>query len=260
MTEPEHGADDDAADEAEADGLENWEYAPPPTAYDLVRDNIVIRAARLGLHLVFRGTMRLYHRHTANGAENVLDNMPCVITPNHTSHLDNIAVFASLPWRQVNRVCSVAAKDYFFENPVFALGARLIANGIPLDRTGANRRGLMMCARKLKAGGSIIIFPEGTRTKTGEVGRFKPGAVALCRGLKVPVIPTYLQGTFESMSRFNRFPRGRKITVTFGEPVRFWEGDLADLDHKAAAGFLEDRVRELQAKAEGGNERPGHAH
>ena len=257
MTEPEHGADDAAAaaaPDAAADEPLDWEYAPPPTAYDLVRDNALIRAARLGLHLIFRASMRWYHRISASGVENVLYNMPCVITPNHTSHLDNIAVFAALPWRHVNRVCSVAAKDYFFENPVLALCARLVANGIPLDRTGANKRGLMMCARKLKAGGSIVIFPEGTRTKTGEVGRFKPGAVALCRGLKVPVIPTYLQGTFESLSRFRRFPRGKKITVTFGEPVRFWEGDLADLDHKAAAKFLEDRVRELKAKAEGGTE------
>ena len=232
------------------DGVEEWEYAAPPTAYDLVRDNLVMRLPRLLVHAPFRVAMWCYHGISAAGTENVLGNMPCVITPNHTSNLDNVAIFASLPWRCVNTVCSVAAKDYFFNNPVLAIIARLVANGIPLDHKGANKRGLRMCARKLRAGGSIIIFPEGTRTKTGEVGRFKPGAVALCRGLKVPVIPTYLKGTFESLSRFSSFPRARKITVTYGEPIRFWEGDLAELDHKAAAKLLEDRVRELKEKVD----------
>jgi len=227
-------------------GAEEWEYAAPPTVYDLVRDNFVIRGARLALHVLLRASMRWYHRIGASGVENVLDNLPFVITPNHTSNLDNIAVFAALPWRHVNRICSVAAKDYFFDSRVIALVARLVANGIPLDRTGANKRGLRMCARKLRAGCGIIIFPEGMRTKTGEVGRFKPGAVALCRGLKVPVIPTYLKGTFESLSRFRRFPRAKKITVTFGQPVRFWKGELAELDHEEAAKFLEDLVRELK--------------
>ena len=227
-------------------GVAEWEYAPPPTAYDLVRDNLLMRFLRLVVHAPLRASMRWYHGIRSVGAEHVLDNMPCVITPNHTSNLDNVAIFASLPWRCVNTVCSVAGKDYFFNNPVLAMIARLAANGIPLDHKGANTRGLRMCAKKLRAGNGIIIFPEGTRTKTGEVGRFKPGAVALCRALKAPVVPTYLKGTFESLSRFDWFPRGRRITVTYGEPVRFWEGDLADLDHAAAAKFLEDRVRELK--------------
>ncbi len=236
----------------DAGDLAEWEYASPPTAYDLVRDNLLIRCARLAVHGLFRASMHCYHGIRSVGRENVLDNLPCIITPNHTSHIDNVAVFASLPWRCVNRVCSVAAKDYFFDNPILAMMARLVANGIPLDHKGENTRGLRLCARKLRDGGGIIIFPEGRRTHTGEVGHFKPGAVALCRGLKVPVIPTYLKGTFESLSPSHWFPRGKQITVTYGEPVRFWEGDLADLDHDAAAKVLEDRVREMQRAAEDG--------
>jgi 1-acyl-sn-glycerol-3-phosphate acyltransferase len=240
--------------DAPADG--EWEYPPAPTAYDLVRDNFLMRGARLLCHMLIRLIMRVYHRHRGVGSEHVLDHMPCIIAPNHTSNLDNIAIFAALPLGKVNRICSVAGKKYFFENPFLALVARLTANGIPLDHTGGNRRGLRMCARKLKEGCGIIIFPEGMRTKTGEVGRFKAGAVALCRGLKVPVIPTYLKGTFESMSRFMIFPRARRITVTFAEPVRFWEGELAELDHREAAQYLEDRVRELKAKVDAESSEP----
>jgi 1-acyl-sn-glycerol-3-phosphate acyltransferase len=230
--------------------MPEWGYAPPPTAYDLVRDHPLVRAARTALHVFLRLCLRTYHRLQCRGAEHVLDNLPCVIAPNHTSNLDNIAVFAALPLRHCNRIWSVAARDYFFDNRLLALITQLYANGIPLDRTGANRRGLRMCARKLREGGSIIIFPEGRRTRTGEVGPFKPGAVALCRGLKVPVIPTYLKGTFESLPPSRFLPRRRPITVTFGEPVRFWEGDLAELDHQNAARHLEDRVRELQSRTE----------
>ena len=119
---------------------EEWEYAAPPTAYDLVRDNLAMRLLRLIVHAPFRLLMMCYHRISSAGAENVLDNVPCVITPNHTSNLDNVAIFASLPWRCVNTVCSVAAKDYYFNNAVLAIVARLVANGIPLDHKGANKR------------------------------------------------------------------------------------------------------------------------
>ena len=238
-------AGQDAAGKAEPGA---WEYAAPPTAYDRIRDNAFARACRRLVHLAFRGSMRWYHGLRVIGRERVLDCGPCIITPNHTSHLDCLAVFAALPWREVNRTYSAAAKDYFFEHAALAVIARMVANGIPLDRTGGDPRGLRLCARKLKAGGRVIMFPEGTRTRTGGVCGFKPGAAALARGLRVPVVPTYLQGTFESLSRFQWFPRPRRIVVSFGEPLRFWEGELAGLDHAAAALVLESRVRALGAR------------
>ena len=216
------------------------------TACEAVRDHCLLRASRILLHLFTRGCMRWYHRLSVRGRRNCLDARPCIIAPNHSSHLDTLAIFSSLPVSQMNATCSVAAKDYFFSNPALGLVARLMANGIPIDRCGRARSGLRLCAERLVAGNSLIIFPEGTRTRTGRIGAFKPGVVALGRQMRVPVVPTYIRGTLESMGWAKYFPRRAQITVVFGEPMRFWEGGLGDLCPSDAARRLEDRVRALQ--------------
>ncbi|MDD5557366.1 MAG: lysophospholipid acyltransferase family protein [bacterium] len=223
-----------------------WRYPPPPTVYDLVRDNALLRALRLLVHLPYRASMRCWHRLDVRGAENVPAAGPCLIAPNHSSHLDALAIFASLPASRVNATCAVAAKDYFFRNPVVALAARLLVNCIPFDRTGHDARALRLCAARIREGKRLIIFPEGTRSATGEIGAFKPGAVALGRMLMVPVVPAWIGGARESLPKDAWFPRGGKITVIFGEALRFWEGDLGGLSHGAAAGTLEAAVRALK--------------
>jgi 1-acyl-sn-glycerol-3-phosphate acyltransferase len=235
------------AEQTEEEALD-WQYEAPPTIYDLVHDNMMLRGMRPPVHLIYRATMRWYHRLSVVGRGNFLDNRPCIITPNHSSHLDALAVFASLPISQVNSVCAVSAKDYFFCHPVAGWLARLVANCIPVDREGDEdtMRGVRLCARRLKKGKSLIIFPEGTRSLTGEIGRFKPGASTLGRGLRIPIIPTYVDGAMESLGKNRVIPKPYKIRVVFGEKVCFWEGDFAGLPHDEAAKYLEDRVRSLK--------------
>ena len=230
-----------------------WEYAPPPTVYDLVRDSIPLRVARILVHLVLRQLIKRYNGLTATGVENVLHNMPCIITAKHSSHLDTVAIFTSLPLRQVNNTCPLAAKDYFFDNAFLAFWARLVGNCIPIDRTGSDKRGLLLCASKQREGRNIIIFPEGTRRSTYEVGKFKKGAVMLSREVRTPVIPTYIRGTLESLPKSGLFPRRKRITVVFGKPVNYWQGDLAELDHQAAAEHLQNLVVSLQQELEKGD-------
>jgi 1-acyl-sn-glycerol-3-phosphate acyltransferase len=68
--------------------------------------------------------MRLYHDLRVTGVEHTKANQPCLIASNHSSHLDTMAILASLPSSQVNATCSAAAKDYFFSNPFVALLVR----------------------------------------------------------------------------------------------------------------------------------------
>lgn len=221
-----------------------------PVFSDAVRDHFLLRGSRVLLHLFTRGCMRWYHQLRVDGRKHFLNARPCIIAPNHSSHLDTLAIFSSLPVSQMNATCSVAAKDYFFSNAVLGLVARLMANGIPIDRCGRAGGGLRLCAKKLDAGNSLIIFPEGTRTRTGRIGSFKPGVVALGRQMRVPVIPTYIRGTLESLGWAKYFPRRERITVIFGEPMRFWEGELGGLCSCEAARRLEDRVRTMQQDLE----------
>ena len=218
-------------------------------------DHWLLRGARVLLHLFTRGCMRWYHQLSVIGQEHFLEARPGIIAPNHSSHLDTLAVFSSLPVSQMNATCSVAAQDYFFKNPWLALVARLMANGIPIDRQNNNGRGLRLCAEKLRGGTSLIMFPEGSRTRTGRIGDFKPGVIMLSRRAHVPVVPTYIRGALESMGWSKWYPRPERITVIFGEPLCFWEGTLADLSPHDAAAHLEGRVRGLKESLEGKQER-----
>ncbi|MBN2583153.1 MAG: 1-acyl-sn-glycerol-3-phosphate acyltransferase [Planctomycetes bacterium] len=234
-----------------------WDWTLPrlPAVGEAVQDSLLMRGARILVHLFTRACMHWYHELRVIHPERFLDKRPAVIAPNHSSHLDTLAVLSSLPVSQMNATCAVAARDYFFANPALALVARLMANGIPISRQDNSGNGLELCAERLRGGTSLIMFPEGRRTRTGELGVFKPGAVVLSRHGRVPVVPTYIRGTRESMGWSKWFPRRERITVVFGEPLRFWEGPLADLDAKDAAKRLEDEVRRLrqQLEAEGGN-------
>jgi 1-acyl-sn-glycerol-3-phosphate acyltransferase len=223
-----------------------WDYAPPPTPYDLVRDSILSKLGRITLHSILHPFIYSYNKLTIINRQAVINNWPCIITPNHSSHMDTMAVFSSLPLRLVNRVFAVAAMDYFYRNSFIASGSRLIANVIPLDRTGVEKEGLRLALFKLKQDCSVLIFPEGTRSVTGEMGQFKKGAIILSREARLPIIPAYISGTLKSMPKSVKFPRPEKIDIFYGEPLYFWRKPLDDLNNQDAASFLEQRVTELR--------------
>src|SRR5699024_2538287 len=96
----------------------------------------------------------------------------------------------------------------------------LIFNAFPVDRTGTGaNRGLSK--QLLKAGVPLLIFPEGTRSRTGKMGSFKIGAAGLAKAVGVPVVPVALIGAYEAMPRGARWPRrGRpRVVVAVGEPL-----------------------------------------
>ena len=84
------------------------------------------------------------------------------------------------------------------------------------------------------------------RSVTGSVGRFHPGTVMLSRRARAPVVPAYIAGAFESLPKHGRFPRGRRIRVHFGAPLRFWEKELGAMEEGEAARHLESRVLALK--------------
>lgn len=166
--------------------------------------------------------------------------------------MDTMAIFSSMPIKLVNRVFAVAAMDYFYRNSFVAFSSRLIANVIPLDRTGVEKEGLRLALFKLKDKCSILIFPEGTRSVTGDMGQFKKGAIILSREARLPIIPTYISGTLKSMPKSVKFPRPEKIGIVYGEPLRFWETPLENLNNQDAASYLEQCVKALKQKLDEG--------
>src|SRR5207253_1083373 len=116
----------------------------------------------------------------------------------------------------------IAAGDTFFEEPVVAAFAAAFINALPVSRKSAGRHALDDLRYKLIEERCVyILFPEGTRSRDGRMGRFKAGLGMLVAGADVPVVPCHLDGTFAALPPHRKRPRCERITLRIGEPLRF---------------------------------------
>jgi 1-acyl-sn-glycerol-3-phosphate acyltransferase len=172
---------------------------------------------------------------------------PALFVANHTSHLDSPVILRALPSGLRERVTIAAAADYFFRSPLLGGFVALALNAFPFTRDGSAHRALEHCEELLDAGWSVLMYPEGTRTATGEIGRFRPGAALVAVQTGVPVVPVYVGGLFDVMPKGRALPRRGRASVTFGEPMRFEEGTRPD----EAIAAIEAAVRRLACDGEG---------
>lgn len=181
---------------------------------------------------------------TVHGLEN-LSNVDgaYVITANHSSHLDTPLIFGSLPHRLSRYLSTGAAADYFFTAWWKAFTPVVFFNAFPVDRgkgharkkdrnkdKGSNRSHRGLAGSLLTDGVPLLIFAEGTRSRTGAMGTFKPGAAALAISRGVPLIPVALVGAFAAMPSDleGLLPKGRPpVHVVFGHPMTPAPGEIA---------------------------------
>lgn len=164
---------------------------------------------------------------TVLGQENLAGvDGPFVVVSNHSSHLDAPLIIGALPRKLARYVATGAAADYFFDVRWRKGLTSLFFNAFPVDRIGLRgRRGL--ATSLLDDGVPLLLFPEGTRSRTGEMGTFKPGAAALCISRDVPCLPVAIVGANAAMPYGRNWPlRGRPpVWLTFGEPMRAEDGE-----------------------------------
>ena len=152
---------------------------------------------------------------------------PVIFVSNHASHLDTPLILLSLPdeWRR--RTAVAAAADYFFDTWWRAVGSAMVFNTFPIDRRGGSMAATP--GEVLADGWSLIIYPEGTRSRDGWVGRFQLGAAYLATRYGVPVVPLAHRGTFAAMPRGQNWPSAgrRQLTLRFGAPLYPHEDESA---------------------------------
>lgn len=196
--------------------------------------------------LILRGWLRTYHRLEIRGQQNLPKEKSFVLVANHTSHLDTLCLLAALPLRKLHRAFPAAAADYFFESVPRIWVAAVVVNALPFGRETHIKQSLVLCQHLLENPGNVlIIFPEGTRSATGEIGKFKPGIGALVAGRDIAVLPCYLTGGFKAWPKGKLYPRPAKMQMTIGEPQSF----ASATPGKEAAGRiameLEEAVRRM---------------
>lgn len=136
-----------------------------------------------------------------------------LLVSNHQSFLDPVLVGMSMP-----RPLHFLARQSLFRFPGFrelirALGAH------PLQRGRMDPAAIRTVLRLLRGGRWLLVFPEGTRTRDGSLGRFRPGSAELAARAGVPVLPVCIQGADRAWPRHQPLPRPARVAVAYGEPI-----------------------------------------
>jgi 1-acyl-sn-glycerol-3-phosphate acyltransferase len=149
-----------------------------------------------------------------------------VFIANHHSYMDIPCLLAAIP-----QPVRFMAKKSLFHVPIFGWGLR--ATGfIPIDRADSSKatRSLGMATDRIRKGNSIVIFPEGSRSRERSMSEFKRGAFLLALRGKLPIIPVAIDGTYEVMpaTRLRIVPG--PVTIRLARPLEPGELRVRDLD------------------------------
>ncbi len=203
---------------------------------------LVERILRIVMHFLLDIFLFGYNRVSYHYRNRLMENLPCIIVANHSSHYDAGVLLSAFPYSMMHRVHPVAARDYFFSSRFKAVFFRIFMNVLPIERSAKLKEAFTATEDALSRGHSIIIFPEGTRSKSGKVASFKVGVGYLAAKYNLPVIPAYIDGAHDAMGKGHSVPRARKISVVFGKPV-FFEGDREDREQWSVfAGSLRGAI------------------
>lgn len=152
------------------------------------------------------------------GRGHIPHNRNVIVVANHASHLDmGFVRYALGPYG--DDIVSLAAQDYFFESGIKRVFFENLTNLKAIDRRSSLRQSLRQASEVIERGKTVLIFPEGTRSATGEIQEFKPLVGYLALAHKVDILPVHLSGTRAAMSKGSRVPTRRDIVARIGPPL-----------------------------------------
>ncbi len=170
----------------------------------------------IGYHLSKLIAATLFRYHVVH-PERMIETGGLILAVNHTSYFDP----------PLAGICS--QRDVYFLARKNLLKWPLLGplfpdmNVIPVDRGGADMTALKTIIRKIREGNGVLLFPEGTRSKTGDLQSAQPGLGLIIAKTLCPVLPMRIFGASNAFPRGARLPRPTRITTVIGEPLHFTE-------------------------------------
>jgi long-chain acyl-CoA synthetase len=180
----------------------------------------------LGRQALRSGMKALYERvleTSVYGSAHVPPFGGYIVCANHASHLDTGLIKYALG-EEGEALVALAAKDYFFDDPVRRMYFENFTNLVPMERHGSLRESLRLAGEVIRDGYILLIFPEGTRSETGVMTDFKPSLGYLAMTNKCGILPMYLSGTHEAMPKGRYLPkRGERVGAYVGPFIPYRE-------------------------------------
>lgn len=223
-----------------------WTLAWPVRLVRLAAHYLLLRPA-----VFFLGWPRVYGREHLRGVRG-----PVLVICNHIADVDLGIVLTALPAHLRNRLATAAGGEAMellrtplpsrgflgraYDRLRWILGAALL-NLFPLPREAGFRQSFEYAGEAVDRAYSVLIFPEGRHTTTGQLHPFRAGIGILVNSLKIPVVPMRIDGLFEVKRSGKKFAGPRQISVRIGEPIRFEESR----DPAMIAKELQQRVERL---------------
>jgi 1-acyl-sn-glycerol-3-phosphate acyltransferase len=201
------------------------------------------------MRFVLNPIMGFYAARRATGRDRLASlKGPVILVANHASHMDTPVILSALPRRLRKRTVVAAAADYFYKNRFTAGLVSLIFNTTPIDRKGGgmSKDGSHL-DKLLDQGWNLLLYPEGTRSRSGAPGRIRRGAAVLAAAHDLKIVPIRVTGTRDAMPPGRIWPKRlrarpvskrHRITVSFGEPITP-TGDTGELI-ESVRQFFED--------------------
>jgi 1-acyl-sn-glycerol-3-phosphate acyltransferase len=180
---------------------------------------------------------------------------PMIFAANHSSHADTAAILDTMPARICKNTVVAAALDVFGPDKTGSLRRQLSKSALQFvtasgfhafafDRLGPPLPSVRTSVQLIRNGWNLLLYPEGTRSKTGEIGSFKPGVALLAKFTGRPVIPIHVEGGDAILPYGVFMPQPARALVRYGEPLYY----LADDTPLSFTSRLEQRVRELELR------------
>jgi len=188
----------------------------------------------------------IYFRGRVFGLSHVPATGPVLVACNHQSFFDPVSATLAIP-----RECNYMARDTLFLNPFFG---RFISsvNAFPVKRGAGDVGAVKEILRRLRDGKVVLVFPEGTRTRDGSIGRINPNSLLIAKKAGAAIVPAVVDGAFEAWPRTQLLPSPQSIHVTHcealsAEQVKEWpiERIAAVVEERMGEGMKRSRERRL---------------
>lgn len=192
-------------------------------------------------YALFKGVLwafvRVVSRVRVEGTENVPDEGPFILVPNHQSVLDPIYIQSAISRNDVFTM----TKSTQFGSGFFRWVLPRV-NALPTRRFKVDPQVVRSALRHLDAGHGVCVYPEGERSWDGSIQRLRRGALRLALKSGVPVVPCGIAGSFDVWPRWSRRIRRSTVTIRFGEPFDFGRHDDR-AERNALLDETETRIR-----------------